>query len=159
MSASGEAWREPQRILFVCLGNICRSPSAEAIARALAVRQGLDHALAFDSAGTGSWHIGDPPDPRAREAAAARGIELTGRARQVSAADFERFDLLIAMDRAVLRTLQGAAPDAEARAKVRLLPGEHEVPDPYYGGPEGFERVLDLLEARCSELLAELTER
>lgn len=156
MSAEQPGSASTISILFVCLGNICRSPSAEAVARSLARRQGLDGAVSFDSAGTGSWHIGDPPDPRAQAAAAARGIALDGRARQVSRRDFERFDLLVAMDRSVLATLRELAPEESARAKVRLLPGEHEVPDPYYGGPDGFERVLDLLEVRCAELLSEL---
>jgi protein-tyrosine phosphatase len=156
VSAQDSSGSAAKRILFVCLGNICRSPSAEGVARALAAQAGLDGALSFDSAGTGSWHIGDPPDPRARAAAAARGITLSGRARQVCLQDFERFDLLIAMDRSVLRDLESLAPDPKAREKVRLLPGEVEVTDPYHGGPDGFERVLDLLQERCAQLLGEL---
>jgi protein-tyrosine phosphatase len=156
MSAQDSSGSAAKRMLFVCLGNICRSPSAEGVARALAAQAGLDGALSFDSAGTGSWHIGDPPDPRARAAAAARGIALSGRARQVCLQDFERFDWLIAMDRSVLRDLESLAPDRRARERVRLLPGEVEVPDPYHGGPDGFERVLDLLQERCAQLLGEL---
>jgi len=146
----------PVRILFVCLGNICRSPTAEALFAELAARCGFADKVEVDSAGTGSWHVGEPPDPRAAEAAAARGVSLRGRARQVEPADFNRFDWLVAMDRSVLRSLQRLAPDERARAKVRLLPGELEVPDPYYGPADGFKRVLDILEAGCEALLAEV---
>ncbi|GAC1437300.1 MAG: low molecular weight protein-tyrosine-phosphatase [Solirubrobacteraceae bacterium] len=152
------------RILFVCLGNICRSPTAEAVMRSLAKREGL-HELELDSAGTSGWHVGAAPDPRASAAAAARGIELSGSARQVTVGDFSRFDLLVAMDTDNERDLLALAPDAEARAKVRRLrsyepsasaPG---VPDPYHGGARGFDRVLDIVEAGCRGLLAEVRRR
>jgi len=152
-------------ILFVCMGNICRSPTAEGVMRHLLREQGLEDEIQIDSAGTGAWHLGDPPDARATEAARRRGIALEGSARQVRPSDFEAFDLLLVADRENLADLRALAPDDEARAKVRLLrefdPGsrgapELDVPDPYYGGPDGFEDVLDLVEAACRGLLAEL---
>jgi len=153
------------RILFVCLGNICRSPTAEAAMARLVDEAGLADTIELDSAGTGAWHVGSPPDERASAAAAARGIAMRGVARQVRAEDFERFDLLIAMDAENRRDLRALAPDTEAAAKVRLLrefdpagagAASLDVPDPYYGGPDGFDRVLDLVEAACAGLLAEL---
>jgi protein-tyrosine phosphatase len=153
------------RILFVCMGNICRSPTAEGVMRALLREEGLDGQIELDSAGTGNWHAGDPPDARATAAARARGIELEGAARQVTAADFEDFDLLLAMDRENERELLARAPDEEARAKVRLLrefdpasvaAGDLDVPDPYYCGAQGFEQVLDLVTAACRGLLDEV---
>src|SRR4051812_8797841 len=108
------------RILFVCMGNICRSPTAEGVMRALLRDEGLDARVELDSAGTGGWHAGNPPDARATAAARARGIELAGSARQVTAGDFDRFDLLLAMDRENARELLALATDEEARAKVRL---------------------------------------
>jgi protein-tyrosine phosphatase len=153
------------RILFVCMGNICRSPTAEGVMRRLLRDAGLDDAIEIDSAGTGGWHAGEPPDARATEAARLRGVRLEGAARQVTAADFEDFDLIVAMDRANLRELLALAPDEEAAEKVRLLrefdpasadAGDLDVPDPYYGGERGFERVLDLVEAACRGLLGEL---
>jgi protein-tyrosine phosphatase len=153
------------RILFVCMGNICRSPTAEGVMRRLLRDAGLEDAIEIDSAGTGGWHAGEPPDARATEAARLRGVRLEGAARQVTAADFEDFDLIVAMDRANLRELLALAPDEEAAEKVRLLrefdpasadAGDLDVPDPYYGGERGFERVLDLVEAACRGLLGEL---
>jgi protein-tyrosine phosphatase len=151
------------RLLFVCLGNICRSPTAEGVMRALVRDAGLDERIEVDSAGTGSWHVGEPPDAGAVSAARRRGIELEGAARQVWPRDFEEFDLILAMDDSNLRNLLRLAPDESARAKVRLLRefdpaarGDLEVPDPYYGGPEGFERVLDLVHAACVALLERL---
>ena len=150
------------RILFVCMGNICRSPTAEGVMRALLREQGLDGRIELDSAGTGNWHAGDPPDERAVAAARERGIDLDGAARQVTAADFDHFDLIVAMDRDNERALLALAPDKAARAKVRLLrefdpaslaAGDLDVPDPYYGGPRGFERVLDIVTAGCRGLL------
>lgn len=141
------------RILFVCLGNICRSPTAEAVFRAIAARELADLELAIDSAGTAAYHIGEPPDRRTREAAARRGYDLSDlRARMVEPEDFERFDLILAMDRQNLRTLEQRAP-VLVRQRIRLFleyapeAGETEVPDPYYGGGNGFEHVLDLIEA------------
>jgi protein-tyrosine phosphatase len=153
------------RILFVCMGNICRSPTAEGVMRGLLREAGLEDAVEIESAGTGGWHAGEPPDARATEAAGRRGVVLEGAARQVTPADFEAFDLLVAMDRENLRELLARAPDEEAAEKVRLLrefdpasadAGDLDVPDPYYGGERGFERVLDLVEAACRGLLAEL---
>ena len=153
------------RILFVCMGNICRSPTAEAVMRGLLRAEGLEEAVAIDSAGTGGWHAGSAPDGRAVAAARSRDVVVEGEARQVTAEDFERFDLLLAMDRDNERELLARAPDAEARAKVRLLrefdaaavaAGDLDVPDPYYGGPHGFDRVLDLVEAACRGLLDEV---
>ena len=142
------------RILFVCMGNICRSPTAEGVMRRLIDEAGLD--IEVDSAGTGGWHAGEPPDERATLAARRRGVTLAGAARQVKPADFRRFDMLIAMDRSNLRDLLALAPDEDAAAKVRLLVADADVPDPYYGGDRGFENVLDMVEAACRELLDEL---
>jgi protein-tyrosine phosphatase len=153
------------RILFVCMGNICRSPTAEGVMRGLLRAEGLEQAIAIDSAGTGGWHAGDPPDARAVAAARTRDIVVEGAARQVTAEDFDDFDLVLAMDRENERDLLARAPDDEARAKVRLLrefdaasvaAGDLDVPDPYYGGPNGFDRVLDLVEAACRGLLDEV---
>jgi low molecular weight protein-tyrosine phosphatase len=153
------------RILFVCLGNICRSPTAEGVMRELVREAGLEDQIELDSAGTGGWHVGEPPDARATAAARARGIELNGSARTVRPRDFEDFDLLLAMDRANLKALQGMAPDEQARAKVRMLrefdpasAGERDldVPDPYYGAGGGFEEVLDLVQAASRGLLSQI---
>jgi protein-tyrosine phosphatase len=153
------------RILFVCMGNICRSPTAEGVMRTLVREAGLEDRIEIDSAGTGGWHAGEPPDARAAGAARRRGVTLEGAGRQVRAEDFDAFDLLIAMDRENLRGLLALAPDEEAAEKVRLLreydpasAGEPDldVPDPYYGGERGFETVLDQVEAACRGLLAEL---
>jgi protein-tyrosine phosphatase len=149
------------RILFVCLGNICRSPTAEAVMRGLVAQAGLDGEVEVESAGTGSWHLGDPPDPRAVAAAAEREVELVGAARQVDESDFDRFDLLIAMDRSNRDGLLRLAPNEEARGRVRLLSefgdgGPRDVPDPYYGDDEGFAEVLDILERRCAALLEQI---
>ena len=133
--------------------------------RALVIREGLERQIELDSAGTGAWHIGSSPDGRARRAAAGRGIELHGRARQVQPEDFESFDLVLAMDRENERLLRGLARDEHERSKVRLLRefdpagvqrGDLEVPDPYYGAAGGFEEVLDLVQAACEGLLAEI---
>jgi protein-tyrosine phosphatase len=145
------------RILFVCMGNICRSPTAEGVMRRLIDDAGLD--IEVDSAGTGGWHVGEPPDERATLAARRRGVTLSGAARQVRPADFRRFDMLIAMDRANLRELLAIAPDEEAASRVRLLVADSDVPDPYYGGDRGFETVLDMVETACRELLDELRAR
>ena len=144
------------RILFVCMGNICRSPTAEGVMRHLLAERGLEDEIEVESAGTGGWHAGSPPDARSTRAAAARGITLEGAARQVTRADFEDFDLLVAMDRDNLADLRAIAPPGTEH-KIRLLLGEgRDVPDPYYGGPNGFENVLDLVETACEQLLDEL---
>jgi protein-tyrosine phosphatase len=139
------------------MGNICRSPTAEGVMRRLIEDEGLD--IEVDSAGTGGWHAGEPPDERATLAARRRGVTLEGAARQVKESDFRRFDLLVAMDRGNFRDLLDLAPDDEAREKVRLLIPDTDVPDPYYGGDRGFETVLDMVEAACRELLDEVRER
>jgi protein-tyrosine phosphatase len=149
------------RILFVCLGNICRSPTAEATMRRLVAEAGLEDEVTVDSAGTGSWHLGDPPDARAARAAALRGIELGGTARQVDDADFDAHDLLVAMDRSNRDELLALAPDGAAHAKVRMLltNPDRDVPDPYYGGADGFDRVLDVVDEGCRALLEEIRAR
>lgn len=149
------------RLLFVCLGNICRSPTAEAVMRGLVAEAGLDGEIAVDSAGTGDWHVGEPPDSRSVQAARMRGVELNGRARQVALGDFYEYDLLIAMDRSNRADLLRLAPDEEARTKVRLLREfgdglEHDVPDPYYGGADGFAEVVEIVERCCRALLDEI---
>jgi protein-tyrosine phosphatase len=152
------------RLLFVCMGNICRSPTAEGVMRRLVAARGLQDEVRIDSAGIGDWHVGDAPDARSTSVAATRGIVLEGAARQVRAADFEDFDLLLCADRSNARDLRRLAPDAAAAAKVRLLrefdpaaDGDLDVPDPYYGGPDGFDHVLDLVEAACAGLLDEIS--
>ena len=144
-----------RRILCVCLGNICRSPMAEGALRAMAAQAGL--AIEVDSAGTGAWHIGNPPDPRGLSAAAARGYDNTAqRARQVSLEDFDAFDLIVAMDRSNLANLQSMAPPG-SRAEIRLFDaGGREIPDPYHQGPEAYERALDMVETASQNLIEEL---
>jgi protein-tyrosine phosphatase len=150
------------RILFVCLGNICRSPTAEGVMRRLVAEAGLSDEIVIDSAGTAAYHVGNPPDERATVAARRRGTELAGAARQVRPSDFEDFDLLLAMDGSNLDELRRLAPDDGTRARVRLLrefdpasagAPDLDVPDPYYGGPRGFDTVLDHVEAACRGLL------
>jgi len=141
------------RILFVCLGNICRSPMAEAILRHQLKEAGLGH-IEVDSAGTGAWHAGEMADPRTRRTLRSRGINYDGRARQLRAEDFEVFDLILTMDTQNLRDTLGWR---EARAeKVRRFL-EHDVPDPYYDEAHGFERVYEMLDIGCQRLIAEIT--
>jgi protein-tyrosine phosphatase len=144
------------RVLFVCSGNICRSPTAEAVMRHLVDEAGLAGEIEVDGAGTGSWHAGDPPDERATAAAAHRGIALTGTARQVAPHDFEDFDLVLAVDDENLQRLQRIAPPGTGD-RVRKLTGA-DVPDPYYGGPDGFDDVLDMITVACTDLLDELRQ-
>jgi protein-tyrosine phosphatase len=153
------------RILFVCLGNICRSPSAEAVLRGIAEREAPELGIEVDSAGTAGYHIGEPPDARSQEAARRRGYDMTAlRARIVEPEDFERFDLILAMDESNLTVLRRRAP-AALRERVRLFlefapdADATEVPDPYYGGTSGFEQVLDLVEAAARGLILHLRER
>ncbi|MEZ4367441.1 MAG: low molecular weight protein-tyrosine-phosphatase [Kofleriaceae bacterium] len=152
------------RVCFVCLGNICRSPTAEGVMRRLVDDAGLGDRIEIDSAGTGSWHVGELPDPRTRAAAARRGLQLTSRARQFVAADLTAFELVVVMDQANLRAVR-ALPGG-AGADVRLLrsfdptaSAGAEVPDPYSGGPAGFDEVLDQCERACAGLLAHLRSR
>lgn len=140
------------RILFVCMGNICRSPTAEGVVNNIIINNGMSGLIKVDSAGTHGYHIGEPPDPRTCEAALRRGIDLSGlRARKVVPEDFERFDLLLAMDRDNLALLQrGARPEHQAKLGLFMHYASHfdaeDVPDPYYGGEQGFELVLDMVE-------------
>lgn len=156
---------QPVSILFVCLGNICRSPTAEGVFARQLEDLGLQDRVQLDSAGTGHWHIGKSPDPRATEAARQRGIDLTRqRARQVSLEDFYTFHYILAMDRANLADLRAMTPpNAEAPVELFLSYARHadthEVPDPYYGGESGFARVLDLITDAGEGLLAELRSR
>ncbi|WP_259724321.1 low molecular weight protein-tyrosine-phosphatase [Synechococcus sp. CS-1332] len=157
------AMAQPTSLLFVCLGNICRSPAAEGVFLHLIGLQGLEHAFRADSAGTGDWHVGRPADERMRSAAARRGIDLPSRARQITHSDLSRFDHVLTMDRQNLKAVRGLAGKGEATAQISPLTGYcrrydiEEVPDPYYGGEEGFDRVLDLLEDACGGLLETLT--
>ncbi|KGS24787.1 low molecular weight protein-tyrosine-phosphatase [Burkholderia pseudomallei] len=151
-------------ICFVCLGNICRSPTAEGVMRHQVAAAGLDGAIEIDSAGTGDWHVGEAPDARAQQAARARGYDLSAlRARQIGDADFERFDLVLAMDGANLAALRKRCPP-QYRGKVRLLMefagdgSAGDIADPYFGGARGFEQVLDQCEVACRGLLDSLRE-
>ncbi len=147
------------RILFVCLGNICRSPTAEGVMRSLVSDAGLEAEIEVDSAGTGDWHIGNPPDSRSTATAARRGYTLGGGARQVRPADFDDFDLVLAMDGQNHRDLVAMAPAATDRIRLLREYGDGErldVPDPYYGGADGFEDVVDIVERNCAALLRQL---
>jgi protein-tyrosine phosphatase len=150
------------RLCFVCLGNICRSPTAEGIMLHLIERAGLNDRIAVESAGTAAYHVGERPDPRSLATASAHGVHLPSRARRFERKDFARFDYVLAMDADNLRALRELAP-AEARDKVRLLrsfdpqsPPGAAVPDPYYGAGDGFERVFEICEAACRGLLEAL---
>ena len=152
-------------VLFVCMGNICRSPTAEGVFRRLYRELAPDIEIHIDSAGTHAYHIGEPPDARSQAAARARGVDISGhRGRQVRIEDFHSFDYVLAMDVANLRRLQALRPQ-DARAELRLLleyapqVPHKEVPDPYYGGAGGFEEVLDLVEHAGRGLLAEILRR
>lgn len=150
------------RVLFVCTGNICRSPSAEGVFRSLIEREGLTHAIGADSAGTHAYHVGEPPDPRSTAAAHQRGFRMDDlRARKVRPSDFDEFDLVLAMDRGHHQILSDLCPPERTERLALFLDfapelGASDVPDPYYGGPEGFERVLDMIEAGALGLLAHL---
>ena len=153
-----------QKLLFVCLGNICRSPAAEGVFLHLLREHGLEDCVVVDSAGTGSWHVGNKADPRMRAAAERRGIHLPSRARQIELDDFSRFDLVVTMDSDNLRNVRSLAKEAGNKATATIRPmlsyaGStqlEDVPDPYYGGEQGFEQVLDLLEDACSGLIEEI---
>jgi protein-tyrosine phosphatase len=155
----------PYKILFVCLGNICRSPSAEGVMNHLLAQENLAGQVVCDSAGTSAYHIGEPPDRRMTAAAKQRGILLVGQARQFTKADFEKFDLILAMDRDNFADICFLDPDGRYKHKVRLMCDfctRHtlrEVPDPYYGGSEGFSQVVDLLLDACEGLLNYIKEK
>ncbi|HEX8696110.1 MAG TPA: low molecular weight protein-tyrosine-phosphatase [Longimicrobium sp.] len=150
---------EPTRVLFVCLGNICRSPLAEAVFRHEVEKRGLAESFEIDSAGTSGWHIGEPPDRRSTETARRRGVELTGKSRKVAPDDLRRFDYVVAMDTDNLEVVRSLQAATRGTAKVHLLrefePAADalDVPDPYYGGPRGFEDVHDIVERACAGLL------
>ncbi len=156
------AFMAKHRILFVCLGNICRSPMAEGVFRRVAEEEGVLHLFEIDSAGLGDWHVGQAPDSRAQKAARRRGIDISGQsARQVTTGDYDRFDLLLAMDGSNYEELVQLAPKP-ARHKIRRFldfapqAGTKDVPDPFYGGSEGFDHALDLIEDAARGLLADL---
>jgi protein-tyrosine phosphatase len=162
---------EPVRLCFVCLGNICRSPTAEGVMARLVADAGLADRIEVDSAGTGAWHVGDGPDPRSMTEARRRGVELTSRARQFHPGDFYRYDLVLAMDARNLADLRDLAPEAHLRDRARLLrafdpalaisdtegtvrgPFDLDVPDPYYEADDGFRTVFDMVAAACRGLL------
>ncbi len=157
-------------VLFVCMGNICRSPTGEGVMRALVDERGLADRIEIDSAGTIGYHTGNRADARMRAAAERRGLSLESRARQVTREDLYTFDLIIAMDRANYDDLLALGPSKDERPRVRMLGeflpkaagrsmgpnGVPDVPDPYYGGPDGFEEVLDMIESACPAILDEL---
>ncbi len=151
----------PQKILFVCLGNICRSPAAEGVLRSMAEAKGVSHLFEIDSAGTYGGHAGEPSDYRMREAAYSRGYNLTHRSRQITESDMAEFGRIIVMDDNNLRDVERIAPSPEAKSKIERfadlvtsIPDVSYVPDPYYEGRDGFYRVLDILEDGCRNLLA-----
>lgn len=153
------------KLLFVCLGNIVRSPLAEHLFARMAEKDGAKDRYEVDSAGIGSWHVGEAPDRRMREVAAGRGLYYTGSAREFVDKDFERFDLILAMDESVKLSLASKARSMDDRAKILMMRTfdprggpKAEVPDPYYGGLEGFERVYDIVERSCTGLLGALEE-
>ena len=149
------------RLLFVCLGNICRSPLAEAVFRSIVKQRGIENHFEIDSAGTGSWHIGHPPDKRMRATAEAHEVSMEGiRGRQFGVEDFDRYDHIFAMDRDNLHDILFLKPDSDSEEfRVRLFreadpePGEYQVPDPYYGGDDGFEEVYQIVDRTCQALV------
>lgn len=152
----------PTSVLFVCLGNICRSPLAEGVFLHRAEEAGLSASFRVDSAGTGAWHVGERPDPRSLQVAAEHGVALPGRARQVTPEDLRTFDVVVAMDRDNLAALRELQTSSGGTARLHLLrefdpaADGDEVPDPYYGGPLGFEEVYGMVDAACRGLLARL---
>lgn len=154
-----------QRVVFVCLGNICRSPTAEGVLRALAQRRGVEASVEIDSAGTSGYHVGEAADARMRTHASQRGYQLTSRSRQFVRRDFEEFDLIVAMDQQNKRDILALDDSGQYHDKVRLFcefvedTPHQDVPDPYYGGPRGFETVLDLVEAGSERILDFLFEK
>lgn len=157
--------REKTKVLFICMGNICRSPTAHGVFRALVEKEGLHHAIDMDSAGTHAYHVGNSPDKRAQATARSRGIDLSDLlARRVAAEDFDAFDYVLAMDQDNYMALCEICPDRHVD-KIHMFMDfaphmrTREVPDPYYGGPAGFDRVFDLVEAASEGLLEEIRRR
>lgn len=153
-------------VLFVCLGNICRSPTAHGVFQRQVNEAGLADRIRVDSAGTGDWHVGKAPDQRSQQAAARRGYDLSGlRARQACATDLQQFDYVLAMDESNLSVLQSWYQGRDDQTQPQLLlqaygsSHEVEVPDPYYGGEQGFDHVLDLIEQACEQLLRDIQDR
>lgn len=151
-------------VLFVCLGNICRSPIAQGVFEDLLRREGLGNEVFVDSAGTGAWHIGEPPDVRGQESAGKRGFDLSAqRARRLTREDCQRFDYVIAMDRDNYEAISSLCSQSEAEVRLFMdyTPDltQEEVPDPYFGGPDGFEHVLDLVEEAAGGLLDDIREK
>lgn len=151
---------KPIEICFVCLGNICRSPLAEGVFQHLVNDQGLEESILIHSAGTGGWHVGEPPDPRMKATAQSKGIQLQSRAQQFQAGDFKRYDLVIAMDNANKATLEYMCSPQVAASKLKLFrsfdpqsSGQEDVPDPYYGRRDGFEHVFDIVQRTCPHIL------
>ncbi len=152
------------RVLFVCMGNICRSPLAQGVFEDLVRREGLEDKVFVDSAGTGRWHVGSPPDERAQRSASSRGLDLSiQRARQVTPDDCRNFDYVLTMDQQNYRVVSALCRESSAEVRPFLDYAsdrfETEVPDPFYGGPEGFEHVLDLVEEASEGLLKEIKEK
>lgn len=162
MTTTSDNTTTQHRLLFICLGNICRSPAAEGVMKAMVHAAGLDSRFFIDSAGIGNWHVGQLPDRRMRERGAARGYSFDSHARQICTSDFSDFDLLLVMDSDNYRIVSSMAPDAASACKVRMLTdyltkyNAPSVPDPYYGDISGFDYALDLIEDACAGLLAEL---
>lgn len=153
----------PVRVLFLCLGNICRSPLAEGVFQHKVIEAGLGDRFEVDSAGTGGWHVGDPPDRRMRDTAARRGILIDAlRGRQLSRSDLDYFDHIFAMDKSNLHDALYLDPDGDHSTRVRLFrefdpdPGDYQVPDPYYGGPQGFDQVFDIVDRTTDAILDRL---
>lgn len=155
----------PFKVCFVCLGNICRSPTAEGIFQHLVEKENLSDYFVIDSAGTSGWHIGEPANSRSRMVAEKYGVRLASLGRQIDSRDLDEFDLVLAMDDQNLRDIQALARSEEQRSRIRLMrefdpePGDGNVPDPYYGGMDGFENVFRILYRSCESLLDQLKER
>ena len=166
MTAQNPITKEnPYKIVFVCLGNICRSPTAEGVFQHLVNERGLHPYFYIDSAGTSAWHIGEPANSKSRQMANKHGVKLNSRARKFEPADLEEFDLILAMDRENLQNIRQLDTQNRFSDKIKLMrdydpqPGDDEVPDPYYGGMDGFQHVFDVVHRSCAALLDELEGR
>ena len=166
MTAQNPITKEnPYKIVFVCLGNICRSPTAEGVFQHLVNERGLHPYFYIDSAGTSAWHIGEPANSKSRQMANKHGVKLNSRARKFEPADLEEFDLILAMDRENLQNIRQLDTQNRFSDKIKLMrdydpqPGDDEVPDPYYGGMDGFQHVFDVVHRSCAALLDELEEQ